>query len=197
MNTEAIWRQFSSEKNGTYILGKFDKLDCVEIVYKNHKILLDRYIHYQVIGGQSFDKEFTRVRLEFRTQDDLRFRLTKQGFIDIIGKFFGCQDIEIGDKKFDQRFLIKGNDEVKIHLIFSNNDIKNLLYIQKDIQLEILDTKGIFDEPIQDGNVMLYLISETLVVEINQLNLLLKLYQILIDQLTELNSMKPIILDKP
>jgi hypothetical protein len=123
----------------------------------------------------------------------LRFRLTKQGFIDIIGKFFGCQDIEIGDKKFDQRFMIKGNDEVKIHLIFSNNDIKNLLSTQKDILLEILDTKGIFDEPIQDGNVMLYLISETLIVEINQLNLLLKLYQILIDQLTELNSIKPTI----
>ena len=27
-----------------------------------------------------------------------------------------------------------------------------LLYIQKDIQLEILDTKGIFDEPIQNEN---------------------------------------------
>ena len=83
----------------------------------------------------------------------------------------GCDvEIEIGDKKFDQRFMIKGNDEVKIHLIFSNNDIKNLLSTQKDILLEILDTKGIFDKPIQDGNVMLYLISETLIVEINQLN---------------------------
>jgi hypothetical protein len=193
MNNEVIWRQFSFENNGTYIIGKFDNLDCVEIIYKNYIILFDRYIHYQVIGGQSFDTEFTRVRLEFRAPDNLRFRLTKQGFIDIIGKFFGCQDIEIGDKKFDQRFMIKGNDEVKIHLIFSNNDIKNLLSTQKDILLEILDTKGIFDEPIQDGNVMLYLISETLIVEINQLNLLLKLYQILIDQLTELNSIKPTI----
>jgi hypothetical protein len=44
---------------------------------------------------------------------------------------------------------------------------------------------------------MLYLISETLIVEINQLNLLLKLYQILIDQLTELNSIKPTIKNKP
>jgi hypothetical protein len=193
MNNEVIWRQFSFENNGTYIIEKFDNLDCVEIIYKNYIILFDRYIHYQVIGGQSFDTEFTRVRLEFRAPDNLRFRLTKQGFIDIIGKFFGCQDIEIGDKKFDQRFMIKGNDEVKIHLIFSNNDIKNLLSTQKDILLEILDTKGIFDEPIQDGNVMLYLISETLIVEINQLNLLLKLYQILIDQLTELNSIKPTI----
>jgi hypothetical protein len=195
MNNEVIWRQFSFENNGTYIIEKFDNLDCVE--NKNYIILFDRYIHYQVIGGQSFDTEFTRVRLEFRAPDNLRFRLTKQGFIDIIGKFFGCQDIEIGDKKFDQRFMIKGNDEVKIHLIFSNNDIKNLLSTQKDILLEILDTKGIFDEPIQDGNVMLYLISETLIVEINQLNLLLKLYQILIDQLTELNSIKPTIKNKP
>ena len=50
-----------------------------------------------------------------------------------------------------------------------------------------------FDEPIQAGNVMLYYISETLIKEIKQLNSLLELFKALIQQLTNLNSMKPIL----
>ncbi len=131
------------------------------------------------------------MRLEFKTPDELRFRLTKQCFIDSIGKLFGAQDIRVGDKIFDNKFMIKGNDEYKIQTIFSNQTINNLILSQEDIHLQILDKVGIFDEPIQEGNAMLYYISETLVKEKEQLNLLLKLYQTLIDQLTKTSSMKP------
>lgn len=189
---ELVWRQFSSENNGTYIVGQYDNLDSVEIIYLNHKIVFDRYIHYQVVGGKSYDTEFTRVRLEFKSTDNLKLRLTEQGFIDNIGKLFGAQDIQIGDKVFDKRFMIKGNVEFKIQTLFSNEIIKGLILAQSDIHLQILDKEGIFNEPIQDGNVMLYYISETVVKEIEQLNSLLKLYTTLVDQLTKLSSAKPL-----
>jgi hypothetical protein len=188
---KAVWRQFSAENNGTFVIGQNGNLDSVEIIYLNHKIIFDRFIHYQVVGGESYDTEFTRIRLEFKTPNELRFRLTKQGFIDSVGKLFGVQDIQIGDKYFDKKFMINGNDEYKIRTIFSNQDIMDLILSQKDIQLQILDNEGIFEEPIKEGNVMLYYISETLVKEKDQLNLLFKLYQMLIDQLTKTGSMKP------
>jgi hypothetical protein len=191
-NYEAVWRQFSTENNGTYIVGKHDNLDSVEINYSNHKIVFDQYIHYQVVGGTSYETEYTRVRLEFKSNDNLQLRLTKQAFVDNIGKLFGAQDIQIGDKTFDKRFMIKGNDEFKIQTLFSNEIIKGLILEQSDIHLQILDKEGIFDEPIQDGNVMLYYISETVVKEIAQLNSLLKLYTSLVDQLTKLSSVKPL-----
>ena len=191
-NYEAVWRQFSTENNGTYILGKHDNLDSVEINYSNHKIIFDQYIHYQVVGGTSHETEYTRVRLEFISNDKLQLRLTKQGVIDNIGKLFGAQDIQIGDKTFDKKFMIKGNDEFKVQTLFSSEIIKNLILAQRDIHLQILEKEGIFNEPIQEGNAMLYYISETEVREIGQLNSLLKLYKALVDQLTKLSSAKPL-----
>jgi hypothetical protein len=189
---DAFWRQFSIENNGTYIIGEYDNLNSVEITYLNHKIIFDNYIRYQVIGTQSFDTKFTRVRLEFKSPDELIFKLTRQGLIDSIGKLFGIQDIQINDKEFDNQFIIKGNDETKIKTIFSDQTIQNLILLQKDIQLQILYKVGIFDEPVEDGNAMLYYISETTIKQTEQLDLLLKLFKALIDVITKLNSMKPI-----
>lgn len=190
-DNKAVWQKFSVENNGKFVSGQYDNLDSVEISYLNYKIIFDRYIYYQVVGAQSYDTEFTRVRLEFITLNDLRFRLTRQGFSDSFGKLFGFQDIQVGDKSFDNKFMIKGNDEYKIQTIFSNQTLQELILTQEDIQLQILDKEGIFDEPIQEGNAMLYYISKSLIKEKEQLNLLLKLYRTLIDQLTKTSSIKP------
>lgn len=191
-DSDAVWRQFSLENSGTVITGHFGNQDSVEIIYRNHKIIFDRYIHYQSVGGQSHDRQFTRIRLEYRTSDDLRFGLTNQRFMESIGKLFGAQDIQIGDKEFDKKFMIKGNDEHKIKTLFSDQNIIDLILEQDSLQLEILDKEGIFGEPIQDGHVLLYLISEKQVKEVVQLDLLLKLFRALVDQLTKTISMKSI-----
>ncbi len=189
---ERLWQQFAIDHNGIFVEGKYGNLDSVEINYQNHTIIFDRYIHYQVVGGQSLDKEFTRIRLQFKTADDVRFRLTKQGLIDSIGKILGAQDIQTGDKAFDDKFMIKGNNEFKIQSIFSNKILKNLLLKQKDILLEILEKNGIFDEPINDGYLMLYYISESVVKDKVHLDALLELYITLIDQLIKTKSINTI-----
>jgi len=191
-NNETVWSVFSDENNGKFINGQYGNHDHVEINYLHHKIIFDRYTHYQVVGNKSFDTLFTRVRLEFKIQDEFRFKLTKQGFINTIDKLFGAQDIQVGDVVFDKKFMIKGNNEYKIQTIFSNKVLQKLLLQQDDIQLQILDKEGVFSEQIKEGNAMLYYISEKVVKEKEQLNSLLKIYQILIDQLTKTNSIKPI-----
>ncbi|HEY0029972.1 MAG TPA: hypothetical protein VGC65_04385 [Bacteroidia bacterium] len=185
---EAVWRKFSADNNGEYIVGEADKLDRVEIPYLHYKFIFDRHVHYQVVGGKSYNTLFTRARLEFKSPDNLRFTLVKQGLIENINKLFGGQDINIGNKAFDRKFRIKGSDEYKIQVLFSNEIIQPLLLLQKDIQLQILDKSGIFDEPVQEGNSMLYYISETAVKDIEQLNALLKLYIAFTDQLIKLSS---------
>jgi hypothetical protein len=187
-NSDEIWRHFSSETNGTYIVGKYQNLDGVEIKHLDYNIFFDSYIHYQTVGGRSYDTVFTRVRLEFKSPDDFRFRLTKQGIIDNIGKMFGSKDILVGDKRFDNKFIVKSNNEFKIQTLFSNQIIKDLILAQTNIQLQILDKEGIFDEPIGEGNSMLYYISETKVRDIAQLNSLLKLFKTLIEELVKLHS---------
>lgn len=185
-NYDQAWKQFATENNATYN----ETYNSVEITYANHKILFDTHVHYSVSGGQSFDTAYTRVRVEFISPDNLRFRLTKQVLIDGIGKLLGAQDIQIGDKEFDKRFLIKGNDEFKVQTLLSNNTIKNLILQQSDISLHLLDNEGIFEDRIPEGLTMLYYVSETVIKETKQLTDLLNLYKNLIDQLTKLGSAK-------
>ena len=117
---DTCWMQFAKEHNGKYIPGQYWNADCIEIIYKNHHLLFDTYTDYTTSGNSSYNKTYTRVRVEFHSPDNLRFRLMKQGIFLSIGKLFGAQDIIIGDEDFDKKFVIKGNDEYKIQRIFSD-----------------------------------------------------------------------------
>lgn len=188
----AVWKEFSDVYGGRYLLGSYDQEDRVEINYRDHIIVFDHFKLYQVVGAQSHDTEFTRIRFEFKSPDNLRFRIIEQTLFDDIGKLFGLQDIRVGDKKFDFRFLISGTDEYKVQTIFSQEKIKNFILSQNDILLQALDGKGIYDEPVKEGYTMLYYISEIKIRTIVQLEALLTFYKLLIDEMIKLGSINEI-----
>lgn len=95
-------------------------------------------------------------------------RIVPQDLIETIGKFFGAQDIKIGNKEFDKRFMIKGNDELRIkHLL--DNYIRDFLIPQKVVRFEITDGEGIFDEKPKEGHYKIYYISENKITQEDQL----------------------------
>lgn len=184
---EVVWKAFAKENKGIYSLEN----RSVEITYKAHKISFDLHTNITVTGKTSTHaQDYTRVRLEFLSPDNLKLRLIPQGFIDTIGKLFGAQDILIGDKEFDKRFVVKGNEEFKIQMLFSNKIIRDILLNQKDLYLEIMEEYGIFDEKIKEGYSMAIYISQEKITEVKQLNSLLQLYTNLIDELIKSNSLK-------
>jgi len=189
---EHVWRQFSAENNGNYIVGQYDIHDSVEIIYRNHKIVFDRLNDYPTILVRSSLVSFTRIRLEFKSPDNLKLRIVEQTIVDDFGKLFGQQDIKTGNKEFDFRFLISGNDEYKLQPLFQNKEFISLIQNTKDVHLEILEGSGIFGEDISSEKVMLYFITGTKIKKIEQLRTFLKLYQILIDELTKVSSMNKV-----
>ena len=52
------------------------------------------------------DTTHTRMRAPFVNKDGLYFKIYREGFFSSIGKFFGMQDIQIGDSYFDENFII-------------------------------------------------------------------------------------------
>jgi hypothetical protein len=188
---QAVWKQFAKDHNGTFILANDGNNDGVIIFYQDFKIIFDSYTHIIVVGSSSTEIEFTRVKVELSLADNLKFKLLRKGFVDSIGKLFGAQDIVIGDREFDKAFLIKGNNDFKIQQLFSNTSIRKLVLSQKDIRLEMMDTIGVFDEKIQDGNSLLYFISEDRIKNIEQLNSLYRLFSELLNQLLRISSAKP------
>jgi hypothetical protein len=185
----SIWQQFAKEKGGTYLPISGDR---VQYKYKGFTITFDAYIHYVVVGGSSYEYEYTRGQVEFICPDNFKLLITQQGLIDNISKLFGMQDIQIGNKQFDKKFIVKSDDESKTLLLLSNNSITKSLQELEPVRFDITDGEGLWDEKPVAGNFMLYFVLKEKIKHIEQLNKMYSLFSETIDTLIKLNSMKPI-----
>ncbi len=184
----SVWQQFAKESHGTYSQINDDR---VEFPYKDFSITFDAYTHYTVVGGSSYEHEYTRGLVEFISPDSFKLLITQQGFIDNVVKLFGAQDIQIGDKQFDKKFLVKSNDEGKALLTLSNNSITKALLDLKTIRLDITDGEGLFSEKPTQGLFMLYFVLDEKITSMDQLNKLYRLFGDTLDTLTKICSIRP------
>lgn len=130
---KSTWEELSEKLSGTYTKGTFLKTEKVEFEYHNIKILLDSYM---VMAGNA-PITYTRVRSVFKNPKQLVFKLYKEGFFSQIGKMLGMQDIIVNDEELDQRYVIKGNNEMTISKLLMDYRLKNLLLSDKPVALEI------------------------------------------------------------
>ena len=102
---ENIWKTFSNLNGGTFFEGQYGMLDGTIINYKNWVITFD---YFDLYSGK-YKERFTRIYVPLNSKDDFRFEIYNNGIIRTIEKIFGAQDIEIGIKEFDKRFILKSN----------------------------------------------------------------------------------------
>ena len=96
------------------------------------------------------------MRAPFINKDGLYFNISRKisrgGFFSSIGKFFGMQDIEVGDPSFDRRFIITGNNEEKIIRLLTDDRVKELFQTLADNRIRRLSqTRPGFHLRIEDG----------------------------------------------
>ena len=120
-------------------------------------------------------------------QDDL-FKISREGFFSSIGKFFGMQDIEIGDPFFDKQFIIKGNDPKKIKLLLADDRIKELCQTQPRIHLSIKDDEGWFGTDFPEGVDELYFECVGVIKETALLKALFGLFCLVLQRLVQIDS---------
>ena len=71
----------------------------------------------------------------------LPFTIYPAGFFSPLGRWLGMQDISIGDARFDEHFVIKGNNEAKVQS-FDDESLKALLYAQSSLLSKVKDDEG-------------------------------------------------------
>lgn len=102
-----------------------------------------------------------KVRYDLTNESSFNFIIYLEDIFEKISKIFGMKEIELNKPEFDRKFIIKGNDERKIHKFFVNSiveyfadkDISNFKlettkgksYLETTLQIDILK-KGILDE---------------------------------------------------
>ncbi|MBF4693644.1 hypothetical protein [Fusibacter ferrireducens] len=131
-NKKNTWEELSKKRNGVHEKATFTKQEKVTFQYKNNIILLEGYM--TIVGNTPIVN--TRIRTIFKNPHQLNFKIYHEGFFSSIGKMLGMQDILIGDDEFDQRFVVKSNDEKKIKQLLNDYKLKSLLLFGKPITIE-------------------------------------------------------------
>lgn len=180
------WQNFAKEVKGNYSTPYGE--DMVDFYIKNYKVVFDNHTHHIVLDTGTSEREYSRGIVEFVSPDNLKMRILPQDLIETIGKFFGAQDITIGNKAFDRKFMIKGNNESQIKFLL-DGIIRDFLLRQKIVRFEITDGEGIFDEKPKEGHYMIYYLSETKINDEDQLRELYNFFDELIRKVAEPNRL--------
>ena len=205
---EEIWRRVSDEIGAQFIKGSFFKgPDRVEARVGDWTVTLDTFT---VSTGKS-STTFTRMRAPFVNRDGFRFTIHRRNLFTDMGKMFGMQDVEVGGPKFekleplfglrgyldaqlvesgypdfDREFVIKGNDESKLKVLFKDLKIRELVEAQPAIALQVKGTGGWFSRKKHEGIDELYFQVVGVIKDPDRLKKLFELYS---EVLKSLHSM--------
>lgn len=119
---------------------------------------------------------------------DFRFKVyPKTPFLsDLAKKFFGTQDIIIGDPAFDDMMVVQGDDEDKVRALWQDEQMRTLLMHLRSLECSMgPDEKSVsFMRGLSSSSIVLRTIG--LVVDQDYLSDSLKLMKLLLDRLKEL-----------
>lgn len=153
---DEIWTQIAAEIGGEFIEGGFWEQDALMFHHGEWELLLDTYTVRSGSGNTASSTTYTRMRAPFVNRDGLYFRVSRAGLFSGLGRFFGMQDIEVGDSAFDEAFVVKGNDERQVRRLLADARLRALLDEQPLVHFEVRDDDGWFGEQFPDGVDQLY-----------------------------------------
>lgn len=179
-----IWSQIADEIGGELILDRFWKSGGLRFQHGEWEILLDTF----TVQHDKSSSTYTRLRAPFVNKDGLQLKLAREGFFSKIGKLFGSQDIQIGDPYFDEKFVIKGNDEDKIRQLLASDKLKQLIDLQPRIWLSIKDNEGWFGKSYPDDVDLIEFQCGGVVKDKERLHSLFFLFATLLERLVEIDS---------
>lgn len=128
---EEIWQKLRKDITGKQDLTQYR----VILDLQNNKTILD--IDIDPGGGFESGYAITRFISPLFSTTDFRLTIYKEGLLDRAGKFLGMEDVVIGYPEFDEKFIIKTNNEKKAREIFSHETVRKTFSSLPDLTLQI------------------------------------------------------------
>jgi hypothetical protein len=179
--SEAVWNEVIQRMEGQEA-----EWDGAAIRVQHGPFVVTLDLHAEVEGHASLCS--TRLRAAFRNLDGFRFRLRRHGVLDSIVSWVGGRDIEVGEKAFDQAFVLKTNRPAELQQLFSSEKLRQAL-LQSPVRLaEIRDDEGWFGPEFPAGIDELYLDVEERIADADGLRQLYAAFAILLDRLSSVGS---------
>ncbi len=203
---DEVWRQFSDEVGGKFTEGTLFKNPTVEVRVRHWTLFLDMY----TIDGKIY---YTRMVAPYLNKDGFKFTVYEASIFSNIAKLFGLQDIEVGspqlqhlkplfgiqshldDKEididfsdFDEKYIIRGNDEAKVKALFKDLTIRKLIQANPYIHFEIVGRDKIYKPNTPENSDMLCFQVLGTVKDLNQLKSIYDLFAETLNHLCHLGS---------
>jgi hypothetical protein len=135
---DEVWRQLSEEIGAEFVESGFWKGGKIQAHVGPWTVTLDTCTE----SSTDHSVHYTRMRAPYVNPEGFRFTIYRKGFFSDLGKLLGMQDIEVGEPDFDEAFIIKGNDEDRLRVLFSDPKIRQMIQDQPQIRLEVKDSEG-------------------------------------------------------
>lgn len=181
---DEIWSQIAKEIGGEFIDNGFWSKDDLRYSHNEWELLLDTFTRSH---GKS-SSTYTRLRVPFINKDQLQFKIYREGFFSGIGKFFGMQDIQIRDDRFNKSYIIQGNNPKKIERLLNDGSLKMLFEMVPNVNIEIKRDVGWFGQKYPDGVDVLYFECRGTLKEKETLKMLFRLFTTILDRLVQIDS---------
>jgi len=120
--------------------------------------------------------------------DDFRFTVYRKSIFSGIATALGMQDIRIGDREFDDDFVIKATHEERVRTLLSSPRLRELIDAQKNIHLTVKDDEGCFGATFPDGVDELYFAVPGTISDVARLKLLYDLFAETLDRLCTIGA---------
>lgn len=115
-----FWKELSEECNGVFKIGHTISKDLERL------ILQIPYKQYLIEFSES-DTHPLKIESTLIANRDFEFVISFEDTLEKLLKLFGQQDIEVGDKVFDNKYLIKEKNTNFVGQILSDERIKTIL----------------------------------------------------------------------
>ena len=181
-STKTIWRQLSEDIDATFVDGW--RGARVQAKHAEWTVTLDSYV---VPVGKAM-MHFTRMRAPYVNPDGFRFTIYRRSIFSAVGTWLGMEDIEVGDRAFDDEFIIKGTHPDRVRALFANPRIRELIAGQPRLHLTVKDDEGWFGADFPDGVDELYFTVPGLIRDIERLKHLYELFAAILEQLCAIGS---------
>lgn len=144
------WQNAANQLKLSFNAGGGSRIGTISGGITGHKVTIGTFTR----GSGNSSQTYTKYTLEYRDRIPVDFKMVTQGLRHSVGKAFGLQDIEVGDKAFDDQILLQGaQPEAVVEWLRPGlrNDIRVLVATYPDIvitnDLVVVNKRGTDTDP--------------------------------------------------
>ena len=146
---DAAWERISKGIGDNLLDPDYLKEKVLQLEIQDWIITIDSYTSSGALH--------TRFRARFFNNERISVKIFPKSKSVNIMKFFGMQDIIVGHKEIDDKYIIQGNNKNIIEGLFLSNALRELLMEQEDILIQVKDDESWFKETIKEPVDELYI----------------------------------------